>query len=164
MKVKDNSIVYPLPTDEIIEKFEGLWRLKLPDGYINFIKAYNGARPAEYCFDGTRNGHENIYVVERFLCILEDFEEHPHGWYDIDVVLAQIGERLTTNGDLLGEDVLPIAELFAGDVLCLDFRVDKVKPTVCVWNHEESGVLDPVMSHVADSFEDFLNMLYLPDF
>ncbi|MED4236703.1 hypothetical protein P4689_08980 [Priestia megaterium] len=61
--------------------------------------------------------------MERFLCVLEDSEsDHINGWYDVEVIIAQIGERLTDNEDSIGIDVIPIAALFAGDFLCLDFR------------------------------------------
>ena len=35
-------------------------------------------------------------------------------------------ERLTSNEDLIGCELLPIAELFAGDYLCLDFTKNTV--------------------------------------
>ena len=50
-----------------------------------------------------------------FLCILKNVQETQEGWYDISVVESQIGERLTDNEDLIVIEVLPIAELFAGD-------------------------------------------------
>ena len=72
---------------------------------------------------------------------------------------SQIGERLTDNEDLIGVEVLPIAELFAGDYVCLDYRKSKEKPSICVWSHEESEDFAPVTYKVADTFSEFVEML-----
>lgn len=89
------------------------------------------------------------------MCILDDIENNSKGNYDIDVVFSQIGERLTDNEDLLGAEVLPIASVFGGDFVCLDFRTDKNNPSVCVWSHEESGDFKPVTYNVADNLTEF---------
>ncbi|KEZ52455.1 SMI1/KNR4 family protein [Metabacillus indicus] len=155
MKIKHNTIVKPLPTDELIKKHEKFWRLKLPESFLRFIKENNGAEIDDGTFEYSNRG----YAVERFLCMLDDIEDNPNGIYDIDVVFTQIGERLTDNEDLLGAEVLPIASIFAGDFVCLDYRADKNNPSVCIWSHEESGEFDPVTYKVADSFSEFLNIL-----
>jgi len=130
-----------LPSEKLIKNHERFWRRQLPESFIDFIKVNNGVE------------------VERFLCILEDIENHPKGVYDIDVVFSQIGERLTDNEELIGADVLPIASIFEGDFLCLDFRTDQDNPSVCIWSHEESGELKPVTCIMADSFSEFLNTI-----
>lgn len=56
-------------------------------------------------------------------------------------------------------ELLPIAALFAGDFLCLDFRDGKEIPSVCVWSHEESDIDEPVAYEVANNFEEFCEML-----
>lgn len=60
--------------------------------------------------------------------------------------------------DLIGVEVLPIAELFAGDYACLDFRENKETPTVCVWSHDNSEKFAPVTYKAADSFSEFIDM------
>lgn len=155
MNIIDSTIILPTPTEELIAEKEKKWRLNLPEDYKKFIMQYNGAIPKEktfYC-----NNHD--YAVTRFLCILLNIQEREDGWYDIGVVESQIGERLTDNEELIGIEVLPIAELFAGDYLCLDFRENKNIPKVCVWSHEESGEFEPVTCFVANSFSDFINKL-----
>ncbi|EFI82832.1 SMI1/KNR4 family protein [Listeria grayi] len=52
-----------------------------------------------------------------------------------------------------------LAVLFAGDFLCLDFRESEEKPKTVVWNHEESNELEPVFYHVANSFDEFMNVV-----
>ena len=156
MTIKEDTIVYPTPDEALIADNEDYWRQVLPEDYKNFIMKYNGGEPEEKTFFC----HNHYYALLRFLCMLRDPQASPYGYHDIDVVDTQIGERLTANGDLVGAEVLPIGALFAGDYLCLDFREDKNNPSVCVWSHEESGPLDPTTYRVADSFTDFINMLY----
>lgn len=60
---------------------------------------------------------------------------------------------------MIGVEVLPIAELFAGDYVCLDYREDKENPFICVWSHEESGDFEPVTHKVANTFSEFVQML-----
>lgn len=155
MIIKKDSIVTPLPSDDLIKEYESFWRLDLPLSYLTFIKEYNGVEVEDAVF--LCNNRE--YVIERFLCMIDDIESHPKGHYDIDVVLSQIGERLTDNDDLLGAEVLPIANVFAGDMVCLDFRRNKQNPSVCVWSHEESDVLEPVFYKITNDFSAFMAML-----
>lgn len=102
---------------------------------------------------------DHEYAIERFLCILSEYKIHRLGMYDIGVVITQIEDRLSDNPDLIGVEILPIAALFAGDFICLDFRNEKDKPDVCVWSHEESEEDKPVTYKVADSFEEFCDSL-----
>ena len=113
-----------MPTDEYILKKEKAWRVKLPVSYEKFIKNYNGGIPEESSF--ICNRHE--YAIDRFLCILSDYRTHQLGAYDVGVVLTQIEDRLSSNPDLVGVELLPISALFAGDFLCLDFKNSKRKP------------------------------------
>lgn len=155
MIIKQETIVKPLPSEELIKKHEKFWRLKLPESYLNFIMKSNGAEVE----DATFECNNRIYVIERFLCMLDDIENDPNGIYDVDVVLSQIGERLTNNEDLLGAEVIPISAVFAGDFVCLDYRVNKENPVVCVWSHEEAGEFDPVFYKIADNFTEFLEII-----
>ncbi|USL40182.1 SMI1/KNR4 family protein [Priestia megaterium] len=50
--------------------------------------------------------------------------------------------------------------LFAGDLVCLDYRDSRDNPRVCVWDHENSAELEPITYHVADTFKEFLGMLH----
>lgn len=69
------------------------------------------------------------------MCIVDDIEENLRGMYDIDVVISQIEDRLIENEELLGVEIIPIAVLFAGDFLCLDYREQKDEPIVCICSH-----------------------------
>lgn len=133
MKIKQDTIVKPLPSEELIKKHENFWRLKLPSSFLDFIKLYNGAEVKEATFVCDNRS----YTIERFLCMLDDIDNNPKGIYDIDVVLSQIGERLTKNEDLLGAEVLPIASIFAGDFV--SWILEKIKRIHrCVYGHTKS--------------------------
>lgn len=155
MEVKDGSIVYPLPDDTLIAEKEKKWRIKLPDSYKQFIKKYNGATTIKDSF--LCNNHS--YAIDRFLCILKVTGERDDEFYDIGVVRTQLEERIVSDEDLVGTELLPIAVLFAGDFICLDYRNNDNEPFVCVWNHEESSDLDPVTYFTSESFEEFLTIL-----
>lgn len=143
------------PSEELLAEREKKWRVVLPIDYREFIVTYNGGIPNEKSF--TYNKHE--YTIKRFLYILKNIQESPYGWYDISVVESQIGERLTDNEDLIGVEVLPIAELLTGDYVCLDYRKNKEKPCICVWSHKESRDFAPVTYKVSDTFSEFVEML-----
>ena len=155
MKVKEDSIILPLPDDGIISSFQEYCRVELPEEYKEFLKVNNGAIPQTRTFNqGSRE-----YLIERFLCLLESPEsDETYGWYDLEVVLSQIDTRLTDDENLVGANVIPFAALFAGDFVCLDFR-ENTKPSISVWFHEESDDFKPVTIKVAESFSEFLKML-----
>ena len=98
MTIQDNTIIQPIPTDELLAEKERKWRLVLPADYRNFVVNYNGGIPNEKSFECNKHN----YAVTRFLCILKNVQETQNGWYDISAVESQIGERLTDNEDLIG--------------------------------------------------------------
>lgn len=155
MKLKMEKEIFPKVGEEMIQKEEQMWRIKLPMDYRQFLLDTNGGVPSKRNF----NYKNHMYMIVSFLCILEDTENNNFGVYDIDVVLSQIEDRLTDNEDLVGCELLPIAELYAGDYLCLDFNEKMDMPSICIWSHEESGELEPVTYKVANTFSDFIEML-----
>ena len=154
-RIKGGSAL-PCPSDKLIQSVESFYRIKFPEDYAVFLKEYNGAKPITNTFIlGNRE-----YLVERFLCLLGDeINDYEEGWADIGVIIQPIYERLTDDADSYGLPIIPVGFIFAGDLLCLDFRKDKVNPQVCVWLHEESEEFAPATEKVADSFTDFLGML-----
>lgn len=154
MKVKNDSIL-PAPSEEMFEEFAEDYRVSLPEDYKLFLKKYNGAVPITNVF-----WHKDVdYVVEKFLCFLEEPDDYDvEGDYDVQVVMNQIDGRIMEDGDSKVWPIIPIAALFAGDFVCLDFRKNK-NPAVIVWFHEESEFLSPVTTKVADNFTKFFGML-----
>lgn len=155
MRIKSETIICPLPTEEYILKKEHNWRIKFPDSYRKFITSYGGGIPEEHKFICEKRE----YVIDRFLCILSEYRNHHLGVYDVGVIITQIEDRLSDNPNLIGVEIVPIAALFAGDFLCLDYRESKERPNICVWSHEESEEDRPVTYKVANSFEEFCELL-----
>ncbi len=155
MKIKEKSIVKPQPTLDLLSEEEDFWNVKLPNDYKKFLINYNGGIPEQNSFIV----HSRTYAIDRFLCVLEESDENVESIYDIDVILTRIEERLTANEDLVGVELLPIAILFNGDYVCLEYKNVNKEPRVCIWNHEESGELNPVTYHVANNFNEWINSL-----
>jgi hypothetical protein len=150
----------PAPSDSDISKFERCHRIILPIEFKSVLKKGNGAVPIQNGFE--QECRERF--IESMLCLLENpSKDEVNGWHDISVVITQIGSRLTDDPNLIGSDVIPFADLFAGDLVCLDFRRHPKSPTVVVWNHETSKEFNPDFDKVADSFSEFeKNLKILP--
>lgn len=155
MTQQDQSIISPLPTDALLNEREVAWRVKLPDDYKNFIMRKNGFRPSKNLFSVTNRS----FLIERFLCVLENSKDNPLDMYDIDVVMSQLDERLFVHEDILGFELIPIVALYGGDFLCLNYVENSENPSMCIWYHEESYELDPAIEFVANNFTEFLAML-----
>ena len=152
--IQKDSIVQPLPSADFLSKLENYWCVTLPKDYRDFIMQYNGAI--------LREDIAYHYEISRFLCVLENYQDHPCGCFDIDVIDAQIGERLCDDPNARGTSLLPIALLFYGNFLCLDFRKDKANPSVCIWVNEESGEFSASTYKLANNFTEFLGILTYP--
>lgn len=156
MRIVENSVINPLPSEELINKEEQYWKVIIPDDYRNFISKNNGCVPIEKIF----MFEKDKYVIERFLCIIEDTKNHEMGMYDIDVNLTMLDARLITDEDLVGAELVPIAALFGGDFVCLDYYENRENPQIAIWYNDESEDLAPSTNTIANSFEEFLNMLF----
>ena len=155
MSQQDQSIIYPLPTDALLQEREVAWKVQLPEDYKKFIMRKNGFRPSKNSFSLKNRS----FLIERFLCVLENTKDNPLGVYDIDVVMSQLDERLFVHEDILGFELVPIAALFGGDFLCLNYIEDPENPSICIWHHEESYELEPAIEFVANNFTEFSDML-----
>ena len=155
MYQQNQSIIYPLPTDALLQEREVAWRVKLPDDYKEFIKRKNDFCPSKNLFSLTNRS----FLIERFLSILENTKDNPLGMYDIDVVMSELDERLFVHEDILGFELIPIVALYGGDFLCLNYLEDTENPSICIWYHEESYELEPAIELVAINFTEFLVML-----
>lgn len=156
MTQKEQAIIYPLPTDALLHEREVAWRVKLPDDYKEFIKKENGLIPTKRYF----HFGNNEKVIGRFLAILAISGEKADEAYDIGVVSTQLEGRIVFDEDYVGMQLIPIAALYGGDFLCLNYVEDAENPSICIWYHEESYELEPAVEFVANSFTEFLDMLY----
>ena len=157
-----NTIITPLPDEQLLNEEEKIWRISLPASAKEFFKQYSGLIPKKNIFSG-KLPQDQERIIERFLCILHDTQNHTLGMYDIDVILTQLDERLLYSEDILGVELLPVAALFGGDFVCLDYSQRRENPSVCIWHHESSYELNPSTTFITDTFEDFLGMLCSED-
>ena len=149
MPQQDQSVIYPLPTDALLQEREVAWKVQLPENYKKFLMRKNGFRPSKNLFSLKNRS----FLIERFLCVLENSKDNPLGVYQLD-------ERLFVHEDILGFELVPIAALFGGDFLCLNYIEDPENPSISIWYHEESYELEPTIEFVANSFTEFLAMLF----
>lgn len=155
MNIQSDSVIYPIPDKGLIKRVEESFEIKFPVDFIDFIFKYNGAIPITRFFQYK----SNRYVVDRFLCLLDNPGESDSGMYDIKVVFSQLDERIISDGDSTGAELVPFAALFAGNFVCLDYSENKTNPTICIWNNEDSGEFEPVTEKIANNINDFLGML-----
>jgi len=156
MYQQNQSIIYPLPTDALLQEREVAWKVRLPDDYKEFIKKENGVIPSKRYF----HFRHNEKVIDRFLAILAVSGEKAEEAYDIGVVSTQLEGRIVFDEDSVGMQLIPIAALFGGDFVCLNYIEDPENPSICIWYHEESYELEPAIEFVANSFTEFLAMVY----
>ena len=155
MPQQDQSIIYPLPTDALLQEREVAWKVQLPEDYKKFIKNENGLIPSKRYF----HFRHNEKVIDRFLAILAVSGEKAEEDYDIGVVSTQLEGRIVFDEDSVGMQLIPIAALFGGDFLCLNYAEEAEHPSICIWYHEESYELEPAIEFVANNFTEFLAML-----
>ena len=155
MPQQDQSIIYPLPTDALLQEREVAWKVQLPEDYKKFIKNENGLIPSKRYF----HFGNNEKVIEHFLAILAISGEKAEEAYDIGVVSTQLEGRIVFDEDYVGMQLIPIAALFGGDFLCLNYIEDPENPSICIWHHEESYELEPAIEFVANNFTEFSDML-----
>jgi hypothetical protein len=155
MEFQPGTAVHPA-TDERIDWFEKTYRVSLPQAFVQMLKHSNGAIPMTNLFD--EGGTERM--IERMLCLIDQPRQQPTmGIYDITTVLTQLDARLIDDEQLVGMNVIPIASLFGGDFICLDYRENGAAPIVSVWDHERSAEFRPFLVKIADSFEEFTRLL-----
>lgn len=156
MTQKEQAIIYPLPTEALLHEREVAWKVRLPDDYKEFIKKENGLTPSKRYF----HFRHNEKVIDRFLAILAISGEKAEEAYDIGVVSTQLEGRIVFDEDYVGMQLIPIAVLFGGDFVCLNYIEDPENPSICIWYHEESYELEPAIEFVSNNFTEFLAMLY----
>ena len=156
MTQKEQAIISPMPTDALLHEREVAWRVKLPDDYKEFIKKEDGIIPSKRYF----HFGNNEKVIDRFLAILAISGEKTEEAYDIGVVSTQLEGRIVFDEDNVGMQLIPIAALYGGDFLCLNYVEDPDNPNICIWYHEESYELEPAIEFLANNFTEFLAMLY----
>ena len=146
--MKKEAVAGPLSTIKV-PRIERAAEMQFDPAYLRHLQICNGGVQKKRYFPIPGNSK----VIDRFLCIIDDHRDNKqHGPYDVEVVFAQIEDRLS-------DTQMPFATLFGGDFLLFE-DVGGAVPRVVVWDHERSGEDSPVTLAVADNFTAFLSLLY----
>lgn len=116
--------------------------------YIDHIRMFHGAVPRRKYFKTVKG---TSHAITRFLNFLGRNGNPLLRHYSVQCTWSDINDRLTPR-------MMPFAELFAGDYLCFEFD-GLQRPKVIVWFHERSTEESPYTEVVADTFEQFLELL-----
>ena len=154
------------------KRFEELNGVKLDPSYVRHISQNYGGIPKKQCFK-TRKG--TTLRLGRFLNYLDRESVEPpirKSWngHGDDIRLDWSVHRIIDPLDYFPPHLHPFASLYMGphhpdemvefDLLCFDYSKSG-RPKIVVWYHDESKFSDkPVKEKVADTFDEFLSMLY----
>lgn len=139
---------------DVVETIERDKNVILPQLYKDFILFHNEASLYADVFDyqdPNRGGEKNCDGIsfENVEEILESIE------------LLQFGESQDDDVNYKFEDgLIPFGENGGGDMICFDYRnhLNTDNPPIVIWNHDMG--LEHRTVFIADSFEEFVNMLH----
>lgn len=112
--------------------------VKLPIDFVNLIRQYNGARPSLISFD-LENEKEKVFDS------LIDFS--PNGNNNVIEVYKSFKKNSLKKNIPFGEDGF-------GNYICFQYQ-NSENPNIIFFNHETNEV-----KLIADSFKEFIDMLY----
>lgn len=146
----------------LLHEFEKSFNIKLPDGYKNLIQEHNALYPEKNHFRFHNIHHNELW----------SYRLNADGSDSRDITFFGFGEELPEyermdwqqSFDIYGHDcVIAFGTAANGDHICFDYRHDPKtnEPHVVVMFHDAFGN-DGKMAicHVANSFDDFLKLLY----
>lgn len=143
---------------EKINDVEKLLGYSFPTSYVKLIKEHDALSPIENIFDFI-----NIYNKsdERDLNFLSFKSNH----LDRDMISNQDNVNDLDNYGI--KDLVVFGICANGDYVCFDYRDDVkgTEPKIVLVYHDdfinyEDGTSTMVVNHVAENFEDFLNILH----
>ncbi|MCS1350310.1 SMI1/KNR4 family protein [Mechercharimyces sp. CAU 1602] len=147
---------YVKPIDEQkIKEIESELKVKFPKAFVSCVRDNNGGRPETHTvYDlGRRKG--------KVFGELFDFY-----WTDDGLSIIEAHE-ISIDENELPEEIIPFGIDPAGDFFCFDYRhLINDEPIVVLYNHDreyDPGDEGDSLTKIADSFSDFLSMLYEPE-
>ncbi|MCP3740186.1 SMI1/KNR4 family protein [Rossellomorea sp. BNER] len=129
--------------NDSIKKLEEKYKLKLPQDYVFYLQHF---------------GNDYIREDYRFISTIELPQKIKQTQFEIDSIYGldndenKLENKIKFYKDILPADLLPIADLPGGDLVCLGKRDDK-QNKIYIWFHEMSG---ENVYLVAESFENFI--------
>jgi len=137
---------------KVLDALEQSWAMKLPKDYRDFLLEYNGGSPDKTLF------HFINYNNKRDSSLINEF----FGIYKSHV--NNLLQNIKDIGDRYPLDSFPIADDQFGNRICLIVK-GKNRGKVYFWDHELEVEIKETdnpycnMFFIANSFNDFLNML-----
>ena len=133
------------PTTVEIEEIEKHAGAKLPDSYVLFLEYCNGGAPqARYFFAGDEEWSIDFF----FYLAPTDVEDSPTG-----SVIFRFHNITQLSQTFSNDKLIPIGRDAFGNLICLYPSRSEEIPVV-IWDHEIDELI-----YVADSFDDFLDLL-----
>jgi hypothetical protein len=145
-------------SSELIEQFEKTVNYQLPTKYVNLVRKHDAVIPENNGFT-----FRNIYGEkdERDVNFYSFKKDNECGF----IFDEQENVNNLTNYGYLG--IVTFAVTANGDYVCFDYRNNALtaNPKVVLLYHDdfienEDSTSSMVVNHVADSFEDFMDMLH----
>jgi len=144
--------------DQLINKFEKLHVVNLPKSYKKFKKLFNNVSINQNYFDFI---NKNKKEDSRSIYFFNFGEEN------------EVSESINEEQEHLNDPIyygvpglVSFASTAEGDTMCFDYREDKktCEPKIILLVHDEyektNGVDHMKIEHIANSFDEFLDMLY----
>ncbi len=117
-----------------IEKLEKLLGVNFPESYKKIVLEHNGACIIPDAFKVS----ENIESINNFHDVEKDYQFSD--------------ERLPSK-------IVPFARDAGDNQICFDFR-EEGKVKIVFWNYEIERIDNGALAFIADSFDEFLDMLF----
>ncbi|MCS1350753.1 SMI1/KNR4 family protein [Mechercharimyces sp. CAU 1602] len=138
--------------DEKIKEVERELEVVFPRSFVNCVRVNNGGSPESHTTYDLDNRKEQEFGE------LFDFNASGEGLSITDA------HKILMNEHGLPKEMIPFADDPSGNFLCFDYRnVKNGEPIIVLYDHEyeyNPGDEQVSLDKVADSFSDFLSMLY----
>ncbi|PEQ29255.1 SMI1/KNR4 family protein [Bacillus cereus] len=126
--------------EKIISKVEKSLGVIFPQDYKECVMKYNGGCPEPDNFN-FENGGEG--VINNLLSFANQD-------MNIEMFYDPIQPEI--------EGIVPFARDPFGNLICFDYRADKLSPTIVFWDHEEQG--EAAIEIICNTFSELLDGLY----
>jgi hypothetical protein len=139
---------------DVARNLEKNMDIKLPEEYVRFITKHNGAHLNFFdVFDYYDESKQIDSVDSIAFKSLEDIE---------DSIQGLLRESID-DPEYFYEKLIPFGDNGGGDLICFDYRnYDGDNPPIIIWAHGAPENSKRI-SFIANSFEEFINMLHEPE-
>ena len=155
MPIFQRETILPPPAEKRIQTLQNSFQISFPSSYLRFIDRYNGVNLT----NGVVRTSLGEFVLEFFLPIVNDIKYDARGSEDLAVVAAQLDWGLVGDENAIGLELVPIAAMYAGNYLVLDYRIPGNEPRISYWNHELSSEFSPHAVPIFSSFQELWAMI-----